>query len=100
MKKKTLKNKDNFTPVDLLNLINPTTTKITNSLFDISSKMTTKPDAYYEHINKWIQQIASLNFYFISRLSNKPADPIVQYPIKQIKGFQLQNGLKIFSLIL
>ena len=40
-------NGQNFTPVDLLNLINPTTSKITNSLFDISSKMTTAPDVYY-----------------------------------------------------
>jgi polyhydroxyalkanoate synthase len=79
-------NGQNFTPVDLLNLINPTTSKITNSLFDISSKMTNSPDIYYQHINKWIQEITSLNFYFISRLSNKPADPVA-VPDKTDKRF-------------
>ena len=79
-------NGQNFTPIDLLNLINPTTSKITNSLFDISSKMTNSPDIYYQHINKWIQEITSLNFYFISRLSNKPADPVA-VPDKTDKRF-------------
>ena len=80
------KNGQNFTATDLLNLINPTTTKITNTLFDVSSKITNNPKLYYEHIGKWIQQIASLNFYFISRLSNQPANPIIE-PNKTDKRF-------------
>jgi len=79
-------NGQNFTATDLLNLINPTTTKITNTLFDVSSKITNNPKLYYEHIGKWIQQIASLNFYFISRLSNQPANPIIE-PNKTDKRF-------------
>lgn len=79
-------NGQNFTAIDLLNLINPTTTKITNTLFDVSSKITNNPKLYYEHIGKWIQQIASLNFYFISRLSNQPANPIIE-PNKTDKRF-------------
>ena len=79
-------NGQNFTATDLLNLINPTTTKITNTLFDVSSKITNNPKLYYEHIGKWIQQIASLNFYFISKLSNQPANPVIE-PGKTDKRF-------------
>ena len=83
---KSTQNNKQFTPIDLLNLINPTTTKITSTLFDATSRMSNNPALYYEHINKWIQQIASLNFYFISKLSNQPADPVVQ-PDKTDKRF-------------
>jgi len=85
-KKESKKNGQAFTPVDLLNLINPTTTKITNTLFDVSSQVTKNPAVYYENVNKWIQQIAALNFYFISKLSNRPADPIAT-PDKTDKRF-------------
>ncbi|MEK9959373.1 MAG: class I poly(R)-hydroxyalkanoic acid synthase, partial [Pelagibacteraceae bacterium] len=85
-KKESKKNSQAFTPVDLLNLINPTTTKITNTLFDVSSQVTKNPAVYYENVNKWIQQIAALNFYFISKLSNRPADPIAT-PDKTDKRF-------------
>ena len=64
------------TPNDLLNLINPTTTKITQTLLDASSRLARNPTLYYEHINKWV--IASLNFYFISKLSNHSANPIIE----------------------
>ena len=70
--------KKKFTPNDLLNLINPTTTKITQTLLDASSRLARNPTLYYEHINKWVQQIASLNFYFISKLSNHSANPIIE----------------------
>ena len=83
---KSTQNNQQFSPIDLLNLINPTTTKITSTLFDATSRMSNNPALYYEHINKWIQQIASLNFYFISKLSNQPTDPVVQ-PDKTDKRF-------------
>lgn len=75
-----------FSSIDLLNLINPTTTKINNTLIDVSTRMASNPTLYYEHINKWIQQIASLNFYFIARLSNQSADPVIK-PGKTDKRF-------------
>src|SRR5210317_1936276 len=75
-----------FSSIDLLNLINPTTTKITNTLIDVSTRMASNPTLYYEHINKWIQQIASLNFYFIARLSNQSANPVIK-PGKTDKRF-------------
>ena len=83
---KSTQTNQQFSPIDLLNLINPTTTKITSTLFDATSRMSNNPALYYEHINKWIQQIASLNFYFISKLSNQPTDPVVQ-PDKTDKRF-------------
>ena len=86
VKKESKPNGQAFTPIDLLNLINPTTTKITNTLFDVSSQVTKNPALYYENVNKWIQQIAALNFYFISKLSNRPADPIAS-PDKTDKRF-------------
>jgi polyhydroxyalkanoate synthase len=86
VKKESKLNGQAFTPIDLLNLINPTTTKITNTLFDVSSQVTKNPALYYENVNKWIQQIAALNFYFISKLSNRPADPIAS-PDKTDKRF-------------
>ena len=83
---KSTQTNQQFSPIDLLNLINPTTTKITSTLFDATSRMSNNPALYYEHINKWIQQIASLNFYFISKLSNQPTDPVVK-PDKTDKRF-------------
>ena len=44
------------------------------------------------------QQIASLNFYFISKLSNQPTDPVVQ-PDKTDKRFSDFNGLIMKKLM-
>ena len=51
---KSTQTNQQFSPIDLLNLINPTTTKITSTLFDATSRMSNNPALYYEHINKWI----------------------------------------------
>ena len=92
--------KKKFTPNDLLNLINPTTTKITQTLLDASSRLARNPTLYYEHINKWVQQIASLNFYFISKLSNHSANPIIE-PEKTDKRFSSEewSGNLFFDFI-
>ena len=83
--KKNEKNEE-FTAIDLLNLINPTATKITKTLLDTSNKISKNPNLLYEHTTKWIQQIVSLNFYFISKISNQDHKPVIE-PNKTDKRF-------------
>ena len=66
---------------DLLKSINPTTSKIMESLEKFTSEIGKNPTVYYDNIGKWLTQLTALNFYFVSRLSNQNATP----PIKEDK---------------
>ena len=66
---------------DLLRSINPTTSKIMESLQKFTSEIGKNPTVYYDNIGKWLTQLTALNFYFVSRLSNQNATP----PIKEDK---------------
>ena len=66
---------------DLLKSINPTTSKIMESLQKFTSEIGKNPTVYYDNIGKWLTQLTALNFYFVSRLSNQNATP----PIKEDK---------------
>ena len=65
--------KKEFSTIDLLNSIAPTTNKILESFQKFSSEVGKNPNIYFDHINKWMTQITSLNFYFVSKLSNQEA---------------------------
>ena len=67
-----------FSLVDLLKSINPTTSKILESLEKFTNEIGKNPSIYYENIGKWLTQITKLNFYFVSRLSNQNAIPAIQ----------------------
>ena len=66
---------------DLLKSINPTTSKIMESLEKFTNEIGKNPTVYYDNIGKWLTQLTALNFYFVSRLSNQNATP----PIKEDK---------------
>jgi len=67
-----------FSLVDLLKSINPTTSKILESLEKFTNEIGKNPSIYYENIGKWLTQITKLNFYFVSRMSNQNAIPAIQ----------------------
>ncbi|MDA0870938.1 MAG: class I poly(R)-hydroxyalkanoic acid synthase [Proteobacteria bacterium] len=70
--------KKEFSTMDLLNSISPTTNKILESFQKFTSEVGKNPNIYFDHINKWMTQITSLNFYFVSKLSNQEALPITK----------------------
>ncbi len=74
-------NINSFGIQDLLKTINPTTTKIFESLEKFTSEIGKNPTVYYENIGKWLTQLTALNFYFVSKLTNQAAVP----PIKEDK---------------
>ncbi len=74
-------NINSFGIQDLLKTINPTTTKIFESLEKFTSEIGKNPTIYYENIGKWLTQLTALNFYFVSKLTNQNAVP----PIKEDK---------------
>lgn len=55
-------NTNNFTINDLSNLIAPTMTKMMESLKNFQVGIQQNPKTYFDQLNKWISQIASLNF--------------------------------------
>jgi polyhydroxyalkanoate synthase len=78
---KTEDNKDKknlFKIEDLLKSINPTTNKISESIEKFTAEIGKNPQIYHDNIGKWITQITSLNFYFVSKLSNQTAVPAIQ----------------------
>ena len=78
---KTEDNKDKknlFKIEDLLKSINPTTNKIFESIEKFTAEIGKNPQIYHDNIGKWITQITSLNFYFVSKLSNQSAVPPIQ----------------------
>ncbi len=70
-------NTNNFTINDLSNLIAPTMTKMMESLKNFQIGVQQNPKTYFDQLNKWISQIASLNFYFVTRASGGAANPVV-----------------------
>ena len=70
--------KKEFSTIELLNSIAPTTNKILESFQKFSSEVGKNPNIYFDHINKWMTQITSLNFYFVSKLSNQEALPVTK----------------------
>jgi len=67
----------NFTINDLSNLIAPTITKMMESFKSFSTEIQQNPNIYFDHLNRWISQIANLNFYFITRASGGIANPVI-----------------------
>ena len=70
-------NSNNFTINDLSNLIAPTMTKMMESFKNFQTGIQQNPNIYFDQLNKWISQIANLNFYFVTRASGGMANPIV-----------------------
>jgi polyhydroxyalkanoate synthase len=68
----------NFTANDLSNLIAPTVTKILNSFQHFQTEIQQKPNIYFDNLNKWVSQIANLNFYFMTKASGGVANPPVK----------------------
>ena len=54
----------NFTVNDLSNLIAPTINKMMESFKNFSSGIQQNPNVYFDQLNRWMAQIANLNFYF------------------------------------
>ena len=71
------KTNTNFTINDLSNLIAPTMTKMMESFKNFQTGIQQSPNTYFDQLNKWISQIASLNFYFVTRASGGAANPVV-----------------------
>ena len=69
---------NDFSINDLLKSINPTTTKILESIEKFTNEIGKNPQIYYNNINNWLTQITTLNFYFISKLSNNSALPAIK----------------------
>ena len=69
---------NDFSINDLLKSINPTTTKILESIEKFTNEIGKNPQIYHNNINKWITQITTLNFYFVSKLSNNSALPAIK----------------------
>ena len=70
-------NTNNFTINDLSNLIAPTMTKMMESLKNFQIGVQQNPKTYFDQLNKWVSQIASLNFYFVTKASGGAANPVV-----------------------
>ena len=68
---------NNFTMNDLSNLIAPTVNKMMESFKNFSTEIQQQPNVYFDNLNKWLSQIANLNFYFITKASGNIANPIV-----------------------
>ena len=62
-------NSNNFTINDLSNLIAPTVTKMMESFKNFQTEIQQHPNIYFDNLNKWVSQIANLNFYFVTRAS-------------------------------
>ncbi len=84
-----------FTPQDLFKMIEPTSKNISQGLFKFAEAVAKNPKVYFDEINKWVTQVAALNFYFISKLSGQAADPIV-IPSKTDKRFASPEWEKNF----
>jgi polyhydroxyalkanoate synthase subunit PhaC len=69
---------NDFSINDLLKSINPTTTKILESIEKFTNEIGKNPQIYYNNINNWLTQITTLNFYFVSKLSNNSALPAIK----------------------
>jgi polyhydroxyalkanoate synthase len=68
-------NSNNFTINDLSNLIAPTVTKMMESFKNFQTEIQQHPNIYFDNLNKWVSQIANLNFYFVTRASGGMANP-------------------------
>ena len=79
-------NLDQFSVKDWMDLVNPTANKIMQSLHKFTEALQKNPKIYFENINLWQKQIAQLNFYYLARLSNQKADPVI-VPEKADKRF-------------
>ena len=67
----------NFTVNDLSNLIAPTINKMMESFKNFSSGIQQNPNVYFDQLNRWMAQIANLNFYFVTRASGGMANPVI-----------------------
>ncbi len=70
--------KQDFKPKDLYELISPTTDRIFESLNAFNAKIHKDPKLLFENIHIWLEDIVKLNYYFISKASNKKVDPIIK----------------------
>ncbi|GBL17342.1 poly(3-hydroxyalkanoate) polymerase [Chloroflexota bacterium] len=70
-------NSNNFTMSDLSNLIAPTMNKMMESFKNFSTEIQQNPNVYFDSLNKWVSQIANLNFYFVTRASGGMANPVI-----------------------
>ena len=70
-------NRNNFTMSDLSNLIAPTMNKMMESFKKFSPEIQQNPNVYFDSLNKWVSQIANLNFYFVTRASGGMANPVI-----------------------
>ncbi len=70
-------NSNNFTINDLSNLIAPTVTKMMESFKNFQTEIQQHPNIYFDNLNKWVSQIANLNFYFVTRASGGMANPVI-----------------------
>ncbi len=68
---------NNFTMNDLSNLIAPTVNKMMESFKNFSTEIQQNPNVYFDNLNKWVSQIANLNFYFVTRASGGMANPVI-----------------------
>jgi len=70
--------KQDFKPKDLYELISPTTDRIFESLNAFNAKIHKDPKLLFENVHIWLEDIVKLNYYFISKASNKKVDPIIK----------------------
>ena len=70
--------KHDFKSQELYQLIAPTTDRIFESLSAFSGKIHKDPKLLFENLHIWMQDIVKLNYYFISKTSNKKVDPIIE----------------------
>ncbi len=59
------------------NLIAPTVTKMMESFKNFQTEIQQHPNIYFDNLNKWVSQIANLNFYFVTRASGGMANPVI-----------------------
>ncbi len=90
-------NSNNFTINDLSNLIAPTVTKMMESFKNFQTEIQQHPNIYFDNLNKWVSQIANLNFYFVTRASGGMANPVI-FEEKTDKRFSAIIRLKICIL--
>jgi len=77
---------NNFTMQDWFMTVSPTTNKLMDGMLKFSQSLNNNPKLYFENVNLWLNQIAQLNFYYVARLSNQEANPVV-LPEKTDKRF-------------
>ena len=81
---------NNFTVQDWFMTVSPTTNKLMDGMLKFTQSLNNNPKLYFENINLWLNQIAQLNFYYIARLSNQEASPVIQ-PEKTDKRFAAEQ---------